>query len=639
MKRKLFAIIVLFSIIPMILVVFNYVQGEILDSVRAYVRGEGLYAKAQNNAVHYLHHYIESKEEHYFRHFLEQVDIVHGIQKAREALQLPKPDRRAATEGFMQGGCHLDDVDGMIRFFLYLKGTDHVKAAIEMWEQGDQKILQLKALGYEIRQALKTGPAEKLQALHAKLHRLDDELDQLERGFSEALGEGARRLKWALQLGGAGLFVLMLLIVHIVARRTLNTMEQTQRELQAHRVDLERIVREKTQEIAVKTMVLENYFKAMQDGVGIADVQTRKYVDCNAAFEALTGYSKAEMHDRTIDMFFPVASRAYVFEQFEKHVKGEIAIAAALPVRHKNGTITLCDVSAQTYTVGDTTYNIGVFRDITERVKAEQKLLELNAELEKKVVDKVRELREKDQLMIQQSRFAALGEMISMIAHQWRQPLNVLSILLSKLQMMQKRGKLSPEELLQTLEKSDTVIQQMSATIDDFRAFFKPERETDAFVLQSCIDKACKMLKPQLDHHGITLTQQTDPTIEMPGAANEIEHILLILLSNARDAMQDQPGPKQIILSSAQHDAHIHLSIRDTGGGVPEAIIPRIFDLYFTTKHSSQGTGIGLHMAKTIITQHFGGTLEVRNVDGGAEFEIVLPLQGMKAEYAQSMTA
>lgn len=402
----------------------------------------------------------------------------------------------------------------------------------------------------------------------------------------------------------------------------------SEQELKKHQEHLKQLVTEKTDEIFQKSRELESYFEAMQDGVGIAEVSTRKYVNCNKAFEQLTGYSKEEMQGRTIDMFFPEESLEYVFEQFEKNAKGEIVIAQSLPVLHKNGTITLCDVSAKPYEAGGKAYNVGVFRDITERKQFEQELQALNTQLEHKVEEKVNELREKDNLLIQQGRFAAMGEMLSMIAHQWRQPLTAVTTAIMGVRMHEEMGILKSDYLLEQLQFMETQAHRMSHTINDFMTFFAPKEEKAEFTLISCMESVTAIMKAQLSIHSITLHVNISDAITLFGVKNEIEHILLNLLSNARDAIvEHNTDERQISVNATADSSNVVLTVKDSGGGVPEAVLPRIFDPYYTTKEQGKGTGIGLYMSKTIIEQHFQGSISAANEQSGAVITVKLPVK------------
>lgn len=272
----------------------------------------------------------------------------------------------------------------------------------------------------------------------------------------------------------------------------------------------------------------------------------------------------------------------------------------------------------------------GTADDVTERKKSEkalreseQKFRQLSEALEQRVQETVAELREKDRLLILQGRQAVMGEMLSNIAHQWRQPLNVLALLAQELQITAKSEGLSEEFIDGNVKRTLEIINHMSKTIDDFRYFFKPDKEKVEFRVMETIEKALSILEGSFQIHGVrTEVEQTgDPLIN--GYPTQYVQVLLNILINARDALTaGHPELPLIRIRVCTEDGKTVVLIADNAGGVPEEIRDRIFEPYFTTKGPDQGTGIGLFMCKTIIEQNMSGHLTVRNIEGGAEFRI-----------------
>ena len=258
------------------------------------------------------------------------------------------------------------------------------------------------------------------------------------------------------------------------------------------------------------------------------------------------------------------------------------------------------------------------------------KIEELNNVLEDKVKEEVEKNRLKDKLMFQQSRLAQMGEMISMIAHQWRQPLNNLSMLNQSIVLKYKIKKLDDEMMEYFKLNSKKQITQMSQTIDDFRDFFKPEKEKIKFSINDLIDDTIDIIKPFIDKNNINLTSHCNNDIVTIGYQNELGQVIINIINNAKDALLDKEiQEKNITIECTQIDENILIKISDNAGGIPENIIDNIFDPYFSTKEEKNGTGLGLYMSKVIVEEHMDGELNIKNISNGACFEIILRLGGV----------
>lgn len=280
------------------------------------------------------------------------------------------------------------------------------------------------------------------------------------------------------------------------------------------------------------------------------------------------------------------------------------------------------------------------FANISKLKEAELKVSRLNEELGKQIeelkekshlleeetVERIRtleELRQKDLLLIQQSRLAAMGEMIGNIAHQWRQPLNTLGLYIQGIKMDYKHGKFSQEVLDENVTKTMEIILQMSQTIDDFQAFLVPDKEKKLFKVDEAIKKAVSLTEASLKEFNIVLDVSLNGEPQINGYSNEYGQVLLNILMNARDAFGAKgKSHKQVTVRSWSENGRAVVTITDNAGGIKEEIIGKIFDAYFTTKALGKGTGVGLFMSHNIIENSMGGRLSVRNVEGGAEFRI-----------------
>jgi len=269
---------------------------------------------------------------------------------------------------------------------------------------------------------------------------------------------------------------------------------------------------------------------------------------------------------------------------------------------------------------------VGHCLDITERKVAEDELKSLNQNLQTLVLQETQKLLEQQKLLIQQSKMAMMGEMLSMIAHQWRQPLNSLGISIQDVEIAYKNGEIDDEYIAEFKSDSMSILMQMSKTIDDFRNFFRPQKDKVEFSIESSIEKALHIVKPALKDKGIYVDFCDDGEHCVDGYYNEFEQVILILLSNAKDAIVQSGVENPYIKISVEtlDDSSVEIVISDNGGGVPDEIIDRIFEPYFTTKEQGKGTGIGLYMAKEIIERQMGGKLGVRNNEHGASFFMIL---------------
>jgi len=358
-----------------------------------------------------------------------------------------------------------------------------------------------------------------------------------------------------------------------------------------------------------------------------------KYLDANPALAHMLGYaSTQELMAEVIDvkqLYLHPESHAELERLLEEHgaVEGFEA-----EVYRKDRSVIWVVLNMHTVRdgAGRPLLYEGTADDVTGRKKSEkalreseQKFRQLSEALEQRVRETVAELRQKDRLLILQGRQAVMGEMLSNIAHQWRQPLNMLALLAQELQITAKTEGLSEEFIDGNVKRTLEIITHMSKTIDDFRYFFKPDNEKVGFRVMETIEKAVSLLDGSFQIHGIrTEVDQTgDPRIN--GYPTQFVQVLLNILINARDALI--AGHREMPLVRIRvftEDGKTVVVIADNAGGVPEEIRDKIFEPYFTTKGPDQGTGIGLFMCKTIIEKNMTGHLTVRNIEGGAEFRI-----------------
>jgi len=268
--------------------------------------------------------------------------------------------------------------------------------------------------------------------------------------------------------------------------------------------------------------------------------------------------------------------------------------------------------------------------ELSRRIQAEEQLRRLNAGLEERIALEVEKNREKDHIMAQQGRLAAMGEMLSNISHQWRQPLNNVSLIVQNLLLEFEQGSLTVDLCRSYVEDSMKALTYMSQTIDSFRAFYHPDQERQLFVPGSAVADTVSLVREELQSHGIAIETVNVIDTCINGYRNEFSQVLLNIIVNAKEAiLKRQPATPRIRIVCSQKGDTALITVSDNGGGIPPELMDKIFDPYFTTKFMYQGTGVGLYMSKMIIERHMEGKISVTNSGAGAEVAIELPLNRM----------
>lgn len=269
-----------------------------------------------------------------------------------------------------------------------------------------------------------------------------------------------------------------------------------------------------------------------------------------------------------------------------------------------------------------------LLKQIGLRKEAEARLNELNHTLEAEVKAKVDELREKDKILMQQSKMAAMGEMISIIAHQLKQPLNVIGLIAQDIKESYEYKELDTQSVTRFSDAIQTNVQYMAGTVDDFRNFFNPNKQKKNFDIKELLEKTAELMKVQFQKYKIHFEIESVHE-NIFGVSNELQQIIINLANNAKDAFIERNISERVITIKAYHSENrnnLFIDFYDTAGGIDTAIIDKIFDSYFSTK-GEEGTGIGLHMVRMMLRESFHGQILVSNTDNGALFRIKLPLK------------
>jgi signal transduction histidine kinase len=268
---------------------------------------------------------------------------------------------------------------------------------------------------------------------------------------------------------------------------------------------------------------------------------------------------------------------------------------------------------------------------LADRIKLLQdeyvlKLNTLNVTLQNKVAASLEKEREKDKLLIKQSRLAAMGEMIEQIAHQWRQPLNTMALVMQDLFFKVKLNQFDERAFEKANEQINENLQYMSKTIDDFRNFHQMDKDTDTIPVEEVIEMAMTLNEASLKYsHTECVLHSERPHLAVI-AKNELVQIFMNLIKNARDTIGERGIENgKIDISVEENDGAVFVTVEDNGGGISETVMDHLFEPYFTTKKQTRGTGLGLYMSRSIIEESMGGSLEAENGDHGARFIVKIP--------------
>ncbi len=255
-----------------------------------------------------------------------------------------------------------------------------------------------------------------------------------------------------------------------------------------------------------------------------------------------------------------------------------------------------------------------------------KELKRFNQSLEMVVLERTREL-EHIQLHVERlARQAALGNVIGMIAHQWRQPVAVISMIVNTVLLDIALGKLDPKDIKKEMENISKQTQFLSQTIENFRNFFKPSQEKQCISTDAFFESLKDLMKAILGHHAISLVIDTSDVECLNVYKNELLQVIVNLINNAKDAIvENHQENGEISIAVFYQDSNVVIEVSDNGGGIPETILSKISEPYFTTKNDKEGTGLGLYMSKMITQKHLQGTLEWFNQANGACFRIMIP--------------
>ena len=357
---------------------------------------------------------------------------------------------------------------------------------------------------------------------------------------------------------------------------------------------LEENVKKRTKELHELTKKYHQIFQGSMAIKLIFDPETYTMVDVNEAAIKFYGYKRDEfLKLKATDL--KANSKEKFNSNIEKILKNKQNIFIH---KHKlsNNEVRDVEIYASSIQIDKKIFIYSIIKDITNELKAKD------------------ELEKKQKLFYQQAKMASMGEMIENIAHQWRQPLSTITIAASGAKIKKEFDELNDEFFFESLDTILNAANYLSHTIDDFRDFFKQSKNKEKFKILTILNNSIKLAN--LKNTDIELLLNTSDDIKVLGFKNELIQVLLNIFNNSKDVLKNSKNLHKLIkIDVKENDSYVTLSIVDNGGGIDEDKIDKIFEPYFTTKHQSQGTGIGLYMSEQIITKHFSGEISAQNVN------------------------
>ncbi len=333
----------------------------------------------------------------------------------------------------------------------------------------------------------------------------------------------------------------------------------------------------------------------------------------NKAWYDFTGTtSETQLGEGWINTLHPDDAQA-CYTSYMKAAEKQESWQMEYRLRHVDGTYHwVCDNGKPLYSMtGEYIGYVGAIYDIQARKETEEQLVK------------------KDELLIIQSRFAAMGEMISMIAHQWRQPITAIGMSANNMSVDIELDNIDRAVFKNHLDSISEQVQYLSKTIDDFRNFFKPNKKKEGVALSELVQKALQMISRSYENNGIRLSFEDNlEAVFVEAYSGELIQSFLSILNNAKDVLVERKviEPLVRVRTGYREDGYVFVEVEDNAGGIDPSITDKIFNPYFTTKSEKSGTGLGLYMAKIIVEKHHGGRLIAKNGDLGAIFSIELPL-------------
>jgi len=582
--KKLVVILWLFLLIVVSLLGLSYLTIENLSAARAYVGGEGLWSKAQKQAVHDLLRYSISHSDADYQNYRQALLVPLGDKQARMELEKPVPDMRIVRSGFIQGRNSPQDVEGMATLFRRFRHSRYMSEAVDIWTQGDALIERLEKLGDDLHDEISSGRSDprRIAEIARQVDLVGNQLTPLEDRFSFALGAGARQAKSSFLLvtfGATATSVIAGLLFTFFMLRHIRQTEERYKHL----------------------------INTANDVILMLDAETGVILDANERGSKLLGRPRRDIVGLQGEQIVAKSDREQYRRVLEGTLKGSAVAGKQLHLSHSDGRSITVEVNTSLTEFEGKRIVQGIFRDITDRQRLEEEVR-------------------------QAQKMEVVGRLAGGIAHDFN---NLLMVILTQVTKIQNSPK--GAQLLQHAETVRTAAEKAASLTKQLLAFGRKQvlvlQVLDLNGLLGEVKEMLSTLPAQQVQLMVTASPQPLLVEVDPG---KIEQVIMNLAVNACDAMpsggvlriktsqvsmmDSKPGVKN------SSTAHALLEITDTGCGMDDEIKAHLFEPFFTTKPIGKGTGLGLSTVCGIVKQS-GGTIEVDSVPGeGTTFRVYLPI-------------
>jgi PAS domain S-box-containing protein len=610
-----------FVVVAVVLVVLAIFFMELLSAARAYVGGESLWTKAQKQAVQSLERFTQLRDGAEWLAYQQAIAVPLGDRVAREELEKPAPDYEAVRRGFIAGGIHPDDIDGMIRLFRWFRSDRLIDQAIGTWAEADGLIAQLTTTAEQLRHEVESdAPPMVLMQLSQRIADLDKRLTPLEVRFSALLGQATRSTLTLLNIAMAVVALVMTALGTLIARGVSKRGARVEAQLRASE---ERF---------------RSLWETTSDAVLIVTTD-HKIRFANPGVRQLFGYSPDELDGRPLALLQPegayAAHRAAMQRYLDTHERTPDWGSAETLARHRSGRVFPVEMTFSELQLDGEPHFVGFLRDITKRKEAERAVRHSNERLEQRVAERTRELREANERLMELDRMKS--QFLATMSHELRTPLN--SILgFTSLMREGMAGPLTDEQRRQ-LGFVHGSGEHLLALINDLLDLSRIESgrmdvTVAPFDFASVAAEVGVNLKPLFGQKGLRLEFGMPGTLPMVGDRRKCYQVLLNLANNAVKFTEHG----RVRIEASVRDGRLHANVSDSGIGIRPEQLKLLFEpfrqLDGSPRRVYEGTGLGLHLCRKLLDL-MGGDIQVQSEFGsGSRFSFSVPLDLRTAQAA-----